>query len=88
MLLEAMAAGLPIVATRVGGLPEIVTEGENGFLVEPRNSQQLAEKILFLLKNEDMRRHLSGNNIKKAEQYSWSKIVTSLEEVYLKAKKR
>jgi len=88
VLLEAMAAGLPIVATRVGGLPEIVTEGENGFLVEPRNSQQLAEKIMLLLQDEEIRKGFSTNNIKKAEQYSWSKIVTSLEEVYLKAKKR
>lgn len=88
VLLEAMAAGLPIVATKVGGLSEIVTEGENGFLVEPRNSQQLAEKILFLLENEDMRRHLSSNSIEKAKHYDWSSIVTSLEEVYLRAKRR
>jgi len=88
VLLEAMAAGLPIVATRAGGIPEIVTDGENGFLVEPRNSQQLADKIMLLLQDENVRKHLSSNNIKKAEQYNWSEIVTSLEEVYLKAKRR
>jgi len=88
VLLEAMAAGLPIVATSVGGIPEIVTDGENGFLVEPGNSQQLAGKILFLFENEDLRERLSDNNIKKAKGYNWSSIVTSLEEIYLQVKKR
>jgi len=87
-LLEAMAAGLPIVATNVGGIPEIVTEGENGFLVEPRNPQQLAEKLLFLLENEDTRRRISKNNIKKAKNYDWPSIIASLEEVYLRVKRR
>jgi len=88
VLLEAMAAGLPIVATNVGGIPEIVTDGENGFLVESRNSQQLAEKILLLLKNENIRKRFSGNNIEKAKSYGWSNVIASLEEVYLRVKNR
>ena len=88
VLLEAMAAGLPIVATNVGGIPEIVTDGENGFLVEPRNSQQLAEKIALLLQNENIRKRFSTNNINKAKRYNWSEVVTALEKVYLKVKMR
>ena len=87
-LLEAMAAGLPIVATNVGGMPEIIKEDENGFLVEPMDSQQLAKKIIFLLQNEDIRKRFSSNNTERAKNYNWSTIVTSLEEVYLQVKRR
>jgi len=83
VLLEAEAAGLPIVATSVGDIPEIVKEGENGFLVPPKNPYMLAEKLLFLLRNESVRKRVSSNNIEKARDYNWSDIVTSLEKVYL-----
>ncbi len=87
-LLEAMAAWLPVVATEVGGVPDIVTDGENDFLVEPMNSEQLAEKILFLLQNSEVGKYLSSNNTKKAKGYDWSNITTSLEKVYIKVKNR
>lgn len=47
--IEAMAAGLPVVASRVGGLPELVTEGVTGYLVEPRNPRDLADAVLRVL---------------------------------------
>ncbi len=53
--LEAMACAKPIVATNVGGLPEIVIDGVNGFLVKPKDPEALAEKICILLDNEEMR---------------------------------
>ncbi len=48
-VIEALAAGLPVVATRVGGIPEIVTSGENGLLVAPADSQALAHALLAML---------------------------------------
>ncbi|MGP8321447.1 MAG: glycosyltransferase family 4 protein [Methanosarcinaceae archaeon] len=81
--LEAMASGLPIVATNVGGLPEIVKDGENGFLVEPKNPEKIAEKALFLLENNDIREEISKKNREIAEGYSWKKVAERLEEVYL-----
>jgi N-acetyl-alpha-D-glucosaminyl L-malate synthase BshA len=86
--LEAMASGLPVVTTKVGGLPEIVTEGENGFLVEPKNPQQLAEKILFLLKNDELRLKMSLNNREKVKQYRWENVVAQLEKIYLKVTRK
>lgn len=83
-ILEAMAAGLPIVTTRVKGMPEIVRDGENGFLVEPKNPGQIGEKVLLLLENDDLRRRISGNNREKAKRYSWESVARSLEEVYTK----
>ncbi len=53
VLLEAMAAGVPVVATRVGGVPELVRHGETGFLVPPRDPQALAQGILYLLDHRD-----------------------------------
>ncbi len=82
---EAMAAGLPIVTTNVRGLPEIVKDGENGFTVDPQNSQQLAEKISLLLDDKELRQKISRNNRRKARQYSWETVVEKLEKVYLNA---
>lgn len=57
-ILDAMAAKLPIIATSVGALPEIIDNGKNGILVEPKNPQQLAEAIKQLLENERTRQEL------------------------------
>src|SRR5437867_8712577 len=67
-LIEAMAVGLPVVATRVGGIPDIVADGTTGLLVPPRDDGALAEAILTLLRDrsrravygEAGRRHVSG----------------------------
>ncbi len=54
-LLEAMAAKLPVVATNVGAVPEIIEDGKNGFMVEPRKSELIAQKIKELIGNEHLR---------------------------------
>ena len=56
--LEAMAAGKPLVATRVGGLPQVIRDGENGFLVEERNDEALAEAILALARDAKLRERM------------------------------
>lgn len=56
--LEAMAAGKPIIATNCGGLPEIVSDGEFGFLVPINNPQDLSEKILYMIENKDKTREM------------------------------
>ena len=81
--LEAMASGLPIVATDVRGLPEIIKDGENGFLVEPKNPEQIAEKVLLLLEDGELRERISNNNREEVKKYSWKSVVEKLEKVYL-----
>lgn len=68
VLLEAMRAGLPIVATRVGAIPEILIEGANGLLCEAGNPEDLAEKILFLMERPALRQQISENNRKRFAQ--------------------
>ncbi len=80
--LESMACGLPIIATNVGGIPEIVTDGENGFLVSPKNPAQIAEKILLLFTDDKLREKISKNNKEKVKEYDWQNIVAKLEKVY------
>lgn len=60
-LLEAMACGLPVVATRIGGVVDVVKDGENGVLVEPCNSQDIARGILKLLRDKEFARHIAFN---------------------------
>ncbi len=56
---EAMAAGLPVIATAVGAIPDFVKDGEDGFLVTPKNPSVLAQRICRLLEDEGMRRRIS-----------------------------
>jgi glycosyltransferase involved in cell wall biosynthesis len=56
---EAMAAGLPVVATAVGAIPDFVKDGEDGFLVAPKASPELADRICRLLGDEGLRRRIS-----------------------------
>jgi glycosyltransferase involved in cell wall biosynthesis len=83
VILEAMAMGLPVIATRVTGLPEIIQDGENGFLVEPYNSIDMAEKITLLLADISLREKISRNNKEKVKDYNWNEIIKKLENVYL-----
>jgi glycosyltransferase involved in cell wall biosynthesis len=82
VILEAMAAALPIVATRVGGVPEIVTDGVNGFVVSPRNPRALAEKVLALLDDTETRTRIAKANVLEAQKYTWENVVLRLEKVY------
>ncbi len=61
VLLETFHSSKPVIATKTGGTPEIIKDGENGLLVEPKNSDQIADKILFLYNNPDIRKRIQEN---------------------------
>lgn len=82
VLLEAMAVGLPIIATNVGGIPDIIINKRNGYLVEPESPQEIAEKIQYLISNPQMRKIISKNNKIDIQKYSWNNIVQTLEGIY------
>ncbi|AAL82009.1 glycosyl transferase [Pyrococcus furiosus DSM 3638] len=83
VVLEAMASGVPVVATDVGGIPEIIKENEAGLLVPPGNELKLREATQKLLKNEELRKWYGMNGRKAVEEkYSWDKIVVEIERIY------
>lgn len=84
VFLEAQAAGLPVVATRRGGIPEAVAHGETGVLVEdPGNSGELAEALLALLNDDPLRRRLGEAGRRRVEaRFTWERIAADLEAVY------
>ncbi|MCH8110073.1 MAG: glycosyltransferase family 4 protein, partial [Chloroflexi bacterium] len=61
VIAEAMARGVPIVASRVGGIPDLIEENETGLLVDAGDSQQLAEAILKLISDAEMRKRIALN---------------------------
>jgi glycosyltransferase involved in cell wall biosynthesis len=87
VFLEAMSAGLPIISTRVGGIPEVVIEGKNGFLAEPANSEQLAEKLIYLAGNPRLMEEISINNRRDVERYSLVNVVKRIEEILVRVTK-
>jgi glycosyltransferase involved in cell wall biosynthesis len=70
--LEAMASGKAVVASRVGGLAEIVRDGHNGLLCEPGDLRSLADALKIALDNDELRRQLGYNARLTAKQYEWS----------------
>ena len=67
-LLEAMACGKPVVATRIGGVPEVVEEGKTGLLVPPGDSPALAEALLRLLRDPALRTRMGEAGRRRAER--------------------
>ncbi len=67
--IEAMAAGLPVVTTRIGGIPEIVVDGGTGFLTEPGDGALLARRILALLHDRSLRVRMGAAGKSRVEQH-------------------
>jgi glycosyltransferase involved in cell wall biosynthesis len=81
-LIEAQCAGLPVVATCVGGIPEIISHGRNGILVPPRNPQALAAGILRLADDAALRRRLGKAGARSALKFSDDRMVDRTLRLY------
>lgn len=83
-LLEAYAAGIPVVATAVGGIPEILTHGINGFLCTPNDVSAIAKNIEYLAENRKVREKISLHNQKTfCETFSLHSKIKNLSTIYL-----
>lgn len=84
VFIEALACGVPVVASGVGGILDIVENGRNGFLVPPGDVDKLCEALEKLLTDDDLRRKFREEGLRVVrEKFLWKNILTRLEEIYL-----
>ena len=83
-LFEAMASGLPIIASPVNGVPFEMKEGENGFFSNYGDLKSLEENILKILDNPKLAKQFSKNNIEKSKDFDWDKIIKRYMDEYKK----
>ncbi|MFX0088275.1 MAG: glycosyltransferase family 4 protein [Candidatus Hodarchaeota archaeon] len=88
VLLEANAAGLPVIATSIGGVPEIIKHNSNGLLVDYGNVEQLADSILLLLKDRKLGESLGRKGRNMIKNLSWKDLAKETERVYTSATQR
>ncbi len=82
-ILDGMVKGLVVIASAVGGIPDIITDGIDGLLIEPHSSQQLKEKIELVLNNKELAEKISASGCKKVnEKYSLEMITDQLVDIY------
>lgn len=85
VILEAMACGTPAVATKKGGIPMVIKDGYNGFLIRARSSKAIWEAINKILNDDALREKMAQNARKTVEErFDWNVIVPKVEEVYRK----
>ena len=80
--MEAMASGLPVVAVNAMALPELVHDGENGYLFSDGDSQMLAEKVIAILSNQTMRAQMSQKSLEIIKDHDINKVIEKYESIY------
>ena len=88
-MLESMASGKPMIVTRAGGMPEVIKNKVNGFVVSPRNHEALARKTIELLTNEKLRKKLGKTALRMVrEKHNKRKMAEKTIAVYEKVAER
>ncbi|WP_048048280.1 glycosyltransferase family 4 protein [Methanosarcina mazei] len=82
VVLEALAAGTPVIASNVGGIPQLLNNGEYGLLVEPENPEDLSSAVIKLIKDPVLMGELSKKGRLRAQEYSWNEITKKTIELY------
>ncbi|MCX6808456.1 MAG: glycosyltransferase family 4 protein [Candidatus Berkelbacteria bacterium] len=81
--LEALAAGVPVVASNVGGIPDIIENRQEGILVSSGAPEEIAKAVIELIEHPAFAASLKRRGLAKAKAYSWKNIVKKIEEIYL-----
>jgi glycosyltransferase involved in cell wall biosynthesis len=81
--IESLAAGRPVVATRVGGVPDVVEDGEDGFLVDPGSTEQLADRLEELARNPELRQQMGeAGRSRMSGRYAVARLVDDMDRLY------
>lgn len=88
VMIEAMRAGLPIVATNTGGIPDIVKDGHNGLLVPPGDSPGLARAINRILEDRALAARLGREGLRRSQRFEWSQLAEEVLKTYESARNR
>ena len=88
VLIEAMALSMPIVASRIGGIKDLVTNGGNGMLVPPGDAAAIASAVLALLGNDQKRLAMGSEGRRMAGNYSAQRMVKKIEALYDQLRER
>ena len=83
VFLEAMAAGVPVIATPVGGIPDFLKDGETGLFCNVRDPESIAEKVKIYLENDELREKITANAKEMVEQnYDWNLIAEKMKNIF------
>jgi len=80
--IEALAAGKPVVAFNVDGIPDLIKHGKNGLLAEPEDIEDLASKIQVLLRDDQLRERMGREALKMVKRYDWREIARQYQSLY------
>ena len=81
--IESLAAGRPVVATRVGGVPDVVEDGEDGFLVDPGSTEQLADRLEQLARDPELRERMGKHGSSRMSgRYAVARLVDDMDRLY------
>lgn len=82
VVLEAMSAGVPVVATNISDVPSIISDGKNGYIVETRNPALVADRVVSLLSNSPLRDLFIKNGLARTEQFAVPAMVNKFQQLY------
>jgi phosphatidylinositol alpha-mannosyltransferase len=85
VLIEAMASGTPVAASRIAGYQQVINDGENGLLFDPRSPDDIKAKFSMMLADEELRRKLIDEGLRSAKSYDWSNVADRILEIYERA---
>ena len=88
VLLEAMAAGVPIVASDIHGFKNVMQRNVQGLLVEPKNARALAAALYTLSRNDDLRHEMGDAGRARAPEFSWERVTERIVDFYYETRER